>query len=440
MVCWGIPSPMSLTAAELRRHPRATLVDPAAARERSIRRRVCATWYLLYFNTLTYAPGYAVVDLPSKVGKAIAQGSLPLAVLLALTVNPKLKVRPNVFLSIVSLLIFDTVLTAAQSHHPSTMFRTFRLAEFIAVLWLLTPWWGRRDMLLLRATLRCLYVALGSVVLGFCLSPHKAFAYQGRLTGAIWPMLPTQVAQCAAIAAGLTIVLWLGRLMSGRLAAAGVAFSFALLLLTHTRTALVALTAGVLVAGLSIFVINARVRKFFGALVATVTVAIVTVASVITTYLERGQNAAGLTSLTGRTDYWSLVLNLPRTKPQEIFGFGLSNANVNGNPIDSNWLASYMQEGLFGVVVCASVLLFLLVSAFYRAAGVQRALALFLVTYALLASFTEDSFSDVSPYLVYLTVAASLFMTTLSRPAASKTPVARTPRRAMAEDLADFGR
>jgi O-antigen ligase len=431
---------MSLTVAELRRHPRAVLVDAAAARERSIRRRVCAAWYLLYFNTLTYTAGYTVIDLPSKIGKALAQGSLPLAILLALTVNPRIKVRPNVFLSIVSLLILDTMLTAAEVHHLSTMFRTVRLAEYVFALWLLTPWWGRRDMLLLRATLRCLYVALGSVVIGLCLSPHKAFAYMGRLTGTIWPMLPTQVAQCAAIAAGLTIVLWLGRLVSGRMALTGVTFSVILLLLTHTRTALIGLTAGVLVAGLSIFVINARVRKFFATLVATVTVATLTVASVITTYLERGQTAAGLTSLTGRTDYWSLVLNLPRSRPEEIFGFGLSDANINGNPIDSNWLAAYMQEGLFGVLVCASLLLFLLVTAFYRSSGVQRALALFLVTYTLLASFTEDSFTDVSPYLVYLTVAASLFMTTSSRSAARRTAGTAFTHQDLAEDLAEFGR
>ena len=45
------------------------------------------------------------------------------------------------------------------------------------------------------------------------------------------------------------------------------------------------------------------------------------------------------------------MLNTPRTGFQD-FGFGLSNAGVNGLPIDSNWLSSYMQEGLFGVIVC----------------------------------------------------------------------------------------
>ena len=62
------------------------------------------------------------------------------------------------------------------------------------------------------------------------------------------------------------------------------------------------------------------------------------------------------------------------------------------------------------MVVCATILLFLLVAAYFQPRGVQRALALFLVTYCLVASFTEVGFTDVSPYLLDLFVAASLFV------------------------------
>ena len=117
-----------------------------------------------------------------------------------------------------------------------------------------------------------------------------------------------------------------------------------------------------------------------------------------------------MTSLTGRTNFWALVLNMPRNKFQEIFGFGLSNASVNGLPIDSNWLASYMQEGLFGVVVCALILLYLFVAALFQPSGIRRALVLFIVTYCMVASFTEDAFTDVSMYLLHLIVAASLLV------------------------------
>ncbi|MBV9384290.1 MAG: hypothetical protein JO242_26960 [Streptosporangiaceae bacterium] len=406
---------MSSAVTALRRYGGAVPLDQAGARDRSVRRRVNAAWGLLYFNTLTFVGGIAILPIPSHVGKALTQGALPLAILVALTVNPKVKVRPNVFLCLVCLLVVDTLVTSMQPQHLGTLYRTFRLAEFVGALWLLTPWWGRRDMLLLRCHLRWLYVALGSVLLGMVIAPGHAFAQGGRLSGVIWPMFPTQVAQYAAVASGLTIVLWLARLLSGRVTLAGVAVTVAALLLTHTRTALVSLVAGILVAGLSLFTINARVRNFFASAAVAVSIGVVTVADVAITWLARGENAQGLATLTGRTNFWALVLSQPRTRFQEIFGFGLSNASVNGLPIDSNWLASYMMEGLFGVVVCAVMLAFLFVAAFFQPRGVRRALALFLITYCTLASYTEVSFTDASAYLLHLTVAASLLVTPLMR-------------------------
>jgi hypothetical protein len=401
---------MSTYQALSRRYLSARPREAAAVRQRSVQRRIFAAWGLLYLNTLTYVAGYSVLNLPSKFGKGLAQAALPLAIVLLLTVNPRLRVRPSVFLCLVTALAAETVLTAVQVHHLGTAFRTFRLAEFAFAMWLLTPWWGRPDMLLLRCHLRWLYVSIGTVALGLVVSPGKAFAYDGRLTGAIWPILPTQIAQYAALAAGLTIVLWLGRRLSGPAAVAGVAFAVAILLLTHTRTALIALAAGVVVAGLSLFTRNARARRFFAGGTAVLLVAAVTVAGVVTSWLTRGQSSQGLVSLTGRTSLWSAVLNTPRTGFQEIFGFGLSNAGVNGLPIDSNWLSSYMQEGLLGVVICALMLIFLFGAACFRPSGVHRALALFLVTYCAVASFTEDAFTGVSTYLLALAVAASLLL------------------------------
>ena len=401
---------MSSPVIALSRYQRALVRDPAEARDLSIRRRINAAWGLLCLNTMTFVAGYSVLGIPSKIGKGFAQAALPLAILLLLTVNPKLKIRPNVFLCIVCLLVLDAVITATQVNRLGTDFRTFRFAEYMLALWLLTPWWGRRDLLLLRCHLQWLYIALGSVLLGLLISPGRAFSYGGRLTGAIWPMLPTQIAGYAGVACGLTVILWLGRLVSGRATVAGAAATILILLLTHTRTALIAMVAGILIGGLSLFAVNPRVRKFFVAAIAVVSIAVMTLAGIITTWLARGETAQGLTSLTGRTNFWALVLNMPRNKFQEIFGFGLSNASINGLPIDSNWLASYMQEGLVGVVVCALTLLYLFVAALFQPSGVRRALILFIVTYCMVASFTEDAFTDVSMYLLHLIVAASLFV------------------------------
>ena len=400
---------MSMSVAGLRRYTGVLRLDAAATKERSILRRVKAAYGLLFFNTLTYTPG-GVINLPSKIGKVLPNGALPLAILLALSVNPKIKLRPNVFLCLVALLVADAILTATQQSHLGTYYRTFRFLEVLAGLWLLTPWWGRSDMMLCRWHLRLLYICLISVAVGVLVSPGKAFAFDGRLGGDIWPMGPTQIAQYAAVAAGLTVLLWLGHCLSRRAALVGVALSIVILLLTHTRTALVGLAAGILVAGMSIFAVNTRVRKLFawGALIAAT--AVVTAGGFITTWLARGETAQGLTSLTGRTNFWALVLNEPRNLFQEIFGFGITNASINGLPIDSNWLSSYQQEGIFGVCVCALIIIFLLVAAFFQAPGLRRALILFLVTYCLLASFTEDAFEAPSTYLLHLVIAASLLV------------------------------
>ena len=406
---------MSLSVAARRRSIGGVTLSPAEAIERSIRRRVNAVWGLLYIDTLVFESG-SILKIPSIVGKGITQGALPLAVLVALTINPKIRLRPNVFLCLVSLLVLDTVITAAVPQHLGTVYRTFRLAEFVFVLWLLTPWWGRSDMLLLRCHLRWTLVALGTVAVGLLVAPGHAFsALPGRLSGVIWPMGPTQVAQYAAVAIGIMALLWLGRLLSGRIALLGIVLITPILLLTHTRTALAALAAGILVGGLSLFTASARVRKFFAAGAVVLLIVVATAFGFLTNWLARGENAQGLSSLTGRTNFWALVLSQPRTKFEMIFGFGLSNTSVNGLPIDSNWFAAYMMEGLFGVVVCVMILVWLFTNSFFQPRGAPRALALFFITYGLVASVTEVGFTQVSTYLLNLVVAASLLIVPFPR-------------------------
>ena len=382
---------------------------PPLTNDRLIRRRVYLTWGLLYFNTLTFFPKVSFLPIPSSVGKGIAQAVLPVALLCALSVNRKVLVRPNVFLCLVTLIALETMLTTLQPQHVGTVFRTARLVGFVVCLWLLTPWWGRRDLLLLRCHLTALAVVLGSVIVGLLASPGHALA-EGRLGGALWPMQPTQVAHYAAVMIGLVVVLWFCGNLRGRTTAAVVAVSGVILILTHTRTALIALIVAIGVTGMSLIAAKPRVRRLFAALGAMTAVAALTLSAVITTWLERGQSSQGLANLTGRTEVWGPLLAAPRDKFQEFFGFGLSNVSFDGFPIDSNWLASYQEEGLFGVVVCAAILIFMLVTSYFQPRGLQRALALFLVAYALVASFTEVGFTDVSPYLLDLTVAASLLV------------------------------
>jgi hypothetical protein len=397
-------------------HLRRSVLPPQAERttDRWARRRVGIAWALLVLNVLAFSPrtwtgAPLIIPIPSVLGKIIAQGSLPAAFVTALSVNRRVLVRPNLFLCLLSLLVIEAFMQILEPQHIGTIYRTFRFAGFVGTLWLLTPWWGRRDLLFVRCHLAVFSVLIASVLIGIPLKPHSAFG-QGRLGGSFWSFPPPQVAHFAAVTTGLVVVLWLGGMMSGRLTLFAVLVSVATLLLTHTRTALVGMIAGIIVAGLSLFTVRARARRLFATASIVVSVGALTLSGVVTTYLARGENTQQLTNLTGRTNVWGLILAAPRNEFQVLFGFGMSNLSFNGLSVDSNWLGAYLDLGLFGVAVCAALLLFMLVISAMQPPGVHRALALFLVAYCLVSSFTETGLSDPSVYLLDLSVAASLLV------------------------------
>ena len=54
------------------------------------------------------------MPIPYRVGKGMTQGALQVALLVALTINRKIVMRPNVFLCLVSLLAAEALMTALQ--------------------------------------------------------------------------------------------------------------------------------------------------------------------------------------------------------------------------------------------------------------------------------------------------------------------------------------
>ena len=76
------------------------------------------------------------------------------------------------------------------------------------------------------------------------------------------------------------------------------------------------MVAGILVAGLSLIVAKARVRKLFATAGAVAGVAIMTLSGVIATWLARGQGTQEIFQLTGRTTVWSALVTFPRNKFQ----------------------------------------------------------------------------------------------------------------------------
>lgn len=390
--------------------------DPSAGH--AVRRSTAAqlptllflSWGALFFNVLTPS-GATIVPIPHAVSQALAQGSLVVAFVFALMVNPRLVVRPNSFLVLVSAMAVMALIVGLYSPFPvSSTYRALRLVGFVACLWLLSPWWGRADMALLRVHRACLWGALGSVVLGAALAPGMAFGATGRLSGVIWSMPAPQVAHYAAVLLGTSAILWMCRVIGGRRALVAITLGVAVLIGTHTRTALIGTILGLAIASASLFLGHARVRRATLWTLVLGAGAGALFAPQIVIWAARGQTAQEASQLTGRTRVWEASLQEHRPLVTKMFGSGLSNKSFDGLPIDSNWIATYLDLGWAGIVVQVTFLLLLVAMAVTHARGVRRAVALFLIIYCIAASVTETGTGDASTYLLDLAVVAALLL------------------------------
>jgi hypothetical protein len=374
-------------------------------------RPLLLAWGALFLNVMAFNAVGTVFPIPGTAGQLLTQGALVAAMALALVNNPKGILRPQLTLVVFSFLVVQALMVSIHNEFLlGSTFRAFRFLGFVCVLWLLSPWFGRRDMALLRCHLWCLTCVLVSVVVGAVVSPGLAFSYGGRLSGVLWPIPPTQVAHYAAVVLGTTVLLWACKVISGRWALIGCLATVGLLLGTHTRTALVALVGGVLVGGASLFLGNSRVRRTTLWASILVISCLALFANELKTWAFRGQSNQDVTELTGRTEVWSAVIHTPRPMLNNLFGSGMSNLSFNGLPIDSNWVGTYLDMGVVGVLFDALLLISLLIVAVTRERSPQRAIALFLVVYCIFASITETGMSNPSPYLLDLAVAASLLL------------------------------
>ncbi len=397
---------------------------PVAARGAPlVARRVGIIWGLLVLNGLGSQPG---ILLPRAAMQAITMGCLFVALMLALTLNRRLLIRPNLVLTMCTILGATAFMTSVRGiSGAGAVFRSVRLFVFLAVLWLLSPFWERRDMLIAKCHVRALMVVCGSVVVSVLLFPSAALRGNatGRLSGVLWPIPPTQVGEYAAVLAGMATVLWLSGSLLRRTALLIEAITIPMVLLSRTRTALVAALAGVIIASLTLFLKRQQVRRMARSVALLVPLVAIALAPALSSWFLRNQSAEQIGTLTGREKVWARALAAPRTEFDQWFGLGLSDKSFGGLPIDSTWVAVYQDQGLIGAGLVAVILVYLLVATVFRRAGPERALATFLVVYCIFASYTEVGVGDVSPYLLHVVVAASL----IASGGGSRATVAREP-------------
>ncbi|MEU9244339.1 O-antigen ligase domain-containing protein [Streptomyces sp. NPDC048385] len=380
-------------------------------------RTVGVVWGLLVLNTLGSAGAKTIVPLPRSLIQMVTMGALVAAFALALTVNLRLRIRASAYLLLLTLLLVTSVISSANLESGfGALFRCFRLALFVGTLWLLTRWWGG-GLTFVRHHIRAYFAVLGSVAAGLVVSPGAALPdlYGGRLVGALWPLTPPQIGQYAAVITGLTVLLVMGRRTDRTSAAVVIVPSLVLLALTHTRTATLGLLTGLALAIGSLLLTSAAARRFFTWAVLCAVVAAVGFASALQTWFLRGQSKENFSSLTGRAKVWDALLAAPRTTSEQVLGVGLGDKSFGGLPIDNSWLAVYNEQGLIGVTLVAVIIVVLGGVALLRPPSLERACAIFLISYCAIASYTEAGLGDASPYLLHLALAASL----LAAPAAA---------------------
>lgn len=379
-------------------------------------------WLLLFINGLAFNTVATIIPIPGSLGKLTTQLALLLAAVLVLILNRQRLVRPNLFLTLYSLLALSAAIASLRMEAGfGSLLRAGRFVVFVAVLWLLTPLFGRRDRVLLQWHIVSLAAVLGSVAVGFVIAPGHA-RQGGRLSGVLWPIPATQVGHYAAVLAGIAIVLLLAGVMQRRIAIMLAAPAFVLLLLSHTRTALLGLVAGVACATLTLFTSRRRARQAVIVALVVAAVGALLFTGVLSTWFNRGETAQEVGNFNGRKQVWTALVKAPRSELEEVIGKGLTNKSFDGLAIDNSWYATYQDEGLVGIVLCAAILLTLLMLATTRPRGPSLAVAVFIIVYCAIAATTETGLGDASPYILDLTVAAAL----LAPPLASATLDRRT--------------
>jgi len=408
-----------LTGGQTRESGGNEMSDAVSAAPR-VPRLVGLAWGFLLVNTLGFNASTLIIPFPHALGQVVTMGLLLAAFAIALVLNPRIRLRPSVYLVLLTLLAL--VATASSLRLESglgSLLRCFRLLVFVATLWLLSVWW-RADLRFVRFHLRALVAVLSTVLAGLAISPGAAFSGpDGRLVGALWPIAAPQVGMYGAVAIGLSVLMWLHRGLDGRSALVISVPAAVLLLLSHTRTAMLGLVVALLAAGLSSVFTEGRVRRFLGTALGLGATGAVLFGAAVQTWLLRGQDSQQLASLTGRANVWDALLSRDRSVDELVMGVGLTDKSFDGLPIDSAWLSAYNELGWSGVVIVVLVLGSLLVTAALKPPSPQRTIAIFLVVYSCVASYTEVGLSDASPYLLNLFVAAAL----IAVPIRQRTPL-----------------
>jgi hypothetical protein len=249
--------------------------------------------------------------------------------------------------------------------------------------------------------------ACGAVGLVAAVTGLPAAASSGRLAGGVPPLSPNEL----ALLGGIVVVFVAWRTVVGDIRwYRGIAAVVALAVIweTGSRTGLLMLVLGVLVAGLHLR--RARVGLVVsGLLLAGLGVLAVASTNAVSGFAER--DGAGTSTLQSRFIAWKASITWAHSAWQVVFGGGLSVKIIpvqgqwwQEQPLDSSWVSALVQSGWLGVLAAAGWAVWALRGA-CSAPRQLRALFLGLLVYLLGRSGLESGLFDATPaFLAFFAV------------------------------------
>jgi len=373
------------------------------------RRTAALVWILVFGSCLAWTgePDFVII-LPPRVEQLGTAIAVILAFWLALKLNPRLKLRgswPVWLYALLPILALMPVLSGSAGG-LGTVARASRFLFALLALALLSPVWRSDPWVIVNAHARALRLCVGAALISLCVGLGQNG--EGRLISQVPALQPPQIGQFAGVLVGMTAIQTLSRSPRMPRCLLWMALGMAALLLSKTRTPLI---AGAVALGLAILLLavsHSRARELVVSLVLLGPALFLVMEPAVEAFLSRGQNDELLSTLTGRTKAWARVHTFPRTGFQELFGIGYGDKSIDGLPIDNGYLATYHEAGKIGLVIVCTAIAVILLRAFAYPKAANRALSIFLLAFVVVASYTETGIGDMSAYVMHILLAGIL--------------------------------
>jgi hypothetical protein len=397
-------------------------LDDRARRASTV--RLHCIWALVVFSSLPWSGIASVYRIPSRAEQSGTAVALLLALGIAIYENWQVRIGASPFVALGLILAVAAIVPPVYgSAGLDALARALRLGLTVLVAGLIAPPLLQGDGAMpVRLHLRMYGMLTAAILVGAVVIPSLAFEPTlGRLQGLVPPVQPPAAGEIGAVTAGLAALAAAAGTIRAHVAVWLVAMGSATLVLSHTRTAAVALLVALIFGAAANATASGRARRALALLLFVGAMSVLLAPGPLGSWFTRGQNEEQLTSLSGRRSAWDVVLSERRTGATRWFGVGLGDKRIGGLPIDSSWLATYREQGVVGVFLMGTLVLTLAWCALRSPPTPGRAAATFLIVFALVSSITETGISDVSPYFLHLAVAGFLLQVPRRDAIASRT-------------------